>query len=58
MRKQNLIAASVFAVSATLSMQASASNKVCVFDILGAQGDVTGMMKDYVLAAKAKNLHR
>lgn len=53
MRKQNLIAASVFAVSATLSMQASASNKVCVFDILGAQGDVTGMMKDYVLAAKA-----
>jgi ABC-type amino acid transport substrate-binding protein len=52
MRKLNLLAASVFAVTATFSMQASAANKVCVFDILGAQGDVTGMMKDYALAAK------
>lgn len=53
MRKQNLIAVSIFAASAVVSMQASANNKICVFDILGAQGDVTGMMKDYVLAAKA-----
>jgi len=52
MRKLNLLAASVFAATATFSMQASAASKVCVFDILGAQGDVTGMMKDYVLAAK------
>ncbi len=52
MRKLNPIAASVFAVAATISMQASAANKVCVFDILGAQGDITGMMKDYALAAK------
>ncbi|MES2720649.1 MAG: putative solute-binding protein [Pseudomonadota bacterium] len=33
-------------------MNASAASKICVFDILGAQGDVTGMMKDYALAAK------
>ena len=53
MRKLTPIAASVFAVAATFSMQASAASKICVFDILGAQGDVTGMMKDYALAAKA-----
>lgn len=52
MRKLNPVAASLFAVAATFSMSASAASKICVFDILGAQGDVTGMMKDYALAAK------
>lgn len=52
MRKFNQLAAALVAVTAaTVSAQASAGNKICVFDILGAQGDVSGMMKDYALAA-------
>lgn len=52
MRKFNQLAvALVAATAATASMQAAAANKICVFDILGAQGDVSGMMKDYALAS-------
>ncbi|PQA52329.1 putative solute-binding protein [Amnimonas aquatica] len=52
MRKLNKMAAALLtAAAATASMQASAANKICVFDILGAQGDAFGLMKDYALAA-------
>lgn len=52
MRKLNQLAvALVAAAAATGSMQAAAASKICVFDILGAQGDISGMMKDYALAA-------
>lgn len=48
---QQVAAVLLAAVATTVSMQASAANKVCVFDLLGAQGDAFGMMKDYALAA-------
>lgn len=40
------------AAAAMLSTAAEAKQKVCVFDLLGTQGDVYAMMKDYTLAAK------
>lgn len=39
------------AAASTASLQAQAAQQVCVFDILGAQGEAFGMMKDYALAA-------
>lgn len=50
MSKFNTLAASLLAMaSAVTSAQAVAANKVCVFDILGAQGDAFGLMKDFAL---------
>lgn len=52
MRKLNQYAVALVAVAAaTTAMPAVAANKICVFDILGAQGDAFGLMKDYALAA-------
>jgi TRAP-type C4-dicarboxylate transport system substrate-binding protein len=52
MRKiKTLAVAAVTVLAASVSVQASAANKICVFDILGAQGDAYGLMKDYALAA-------
>lgn len=39
------------ASTASLQAQAAAAQQVCVFDILGAQGEAFGMMKDYALVA-------
>jgi len=50
MSKLNTLAAGLLAVAAAAtSAQAVAANKVCVFDILGAQGDAFGLMKDFAL---------
>lgn len=50
--KLTTLSAGLLAIAAaTTSVQASAANKVCVFDILGAQGDAFAMSKDYALAA-------
>lgn len=52
MRKiKTLAVAAVTVLAASVSVQANAANKICVFDILGAQGDAFGLMKDYALAA-------
>lgn len=52
MRKLNTLAAGLLALAAaTTSVQAQAANKICVFDILGAQGDAFGLIKDYALQA-------
>ncbi|MBQ0714529.1 MAG: hypothetical protein KBT61_05340 [Paraperlucidibaca sp.] len=52
MRKiKTLAVAAVTVLAASVSVQANAANKICVFDILGAQGDAYGLMKDYALAA-------
>lgn len=48
---KTLAAAAVTLLATTMSVQANAANKICVFDILGAQGDAFGLMKDYALAA-------
>lgn len=51
--KLTTLSAGLLAIAAaTTSVQASAANKICVFDILGAQGDAFGLIKDYALAAK------
>ncbi|MDP1539975.1 MAG: putative solute-binding protein [Moraxellaceae bacterium] len=39
------------ASAATVPVQASASQTICVWDILGAQGDVYGVMRDWALQA-------
>ncbi|MDO9535592.1 MAG: DUF6091 family protein, partial [Bacillota bacterium] len=39
------------ASAATVPVQASASQTICVWDILGAQGDVFGVMRDWALQA-------
>lgn len=50
--KLTTLSAGLLAIAAAAtSVQASAANKVCVFDILGAQGDAFAMSKDYALAA-------
>ncbi len=52
MRKiKTLAVAAVTVLATSVSVQANAANKICVFDILGAQGDAYGLMKDYALAA-------
>ena len=48
---KTLAVAAVTVLAASVSVQANAANKICVFDILGAQGDAYGLMKDYALAA-------
>jgi len=40
------------ALGVAAAAPAQAANKVCVFDILGAGGDVFGMAKDWALASK------
>lgn len=47
------VAALALAAGMLLSVSAEAKQKVCVFDLLGTQGDVYAMMKDYSLASKA-----
>ncbi len=44
-------AAVLAAASAMMPVHATAAQTVCVWDILGAQGDVYGVMRDYALAA-------
>lgn len=46
------VAALALAAGMLLSVSAEAKQKVCVFDLLGTQGDVYAMMKDYSLASK------
>lgn len=53
MRKTTQLAAALLAASASLASVQAQAAKICVFDILGAQGDVNSMMKDYALAAKS-----
>ena len=48
---KTLAVAAVTVLAASVSVQANAANKICVFDVLGAQGDAYGLMKDYALAA-------
>ena len=48
---KTLAVAAVTVLAASVPVQANAANKICVFDILGAQGDAYGLMKDYALAA-------
>lgn len=50
-KMKTLAVAAVTVLAASVSVQANAANKICVFDILGAQGDAFGLMKDYALAA-------
>ncbi len=45
------VAALAMAGGLLASVQAQAAQKICVFDILGAQGDVYSQMKDYKLEA-------
>lgn len=45
------LAAAAVAASVMLSPVAEAKQKICVFDVLGTQGDVYAMMKDYSLMA-------
>lgn len=42
--------------AAVLAAPAMAANKVCVYDILGAGGDVYNMAKDYALFAKGQGV--
>lgn len=42
--------------TAVLAAPAMAANKVCVYDILGAGGDVYNMAKDYALFAKGQGV--
>lgn len=42
--------------AAALAAPAMAANKVCVYDILGAGGDVYNMAKDYALFAKGQGV--
>lgn len=50
-KMKNLAVAAVTVLAASVSAHASADNKICVFDILGAQGDAYGLMKDYAISA-------
>jgi len=45
------LAAAAIAASVMLSPVAQAKQTICVFDVLGTQGDVYAMMKDYALMA-------
>lgn len=52
MTKVKTMAIAAFAaLAASISLQAGAANKMCVYDPLGVQGDAFGLMKDYALAA-------
>ncbi len=42
----------IFAVAAVCFVQSVQAQTLCVFDLLGAQGDSYSMMKDYAVAAK------
>jgi Family of unknown function (DUF6091) len=48
--QSTLVALSAGAMMSTVSVSAMASQKVCVYDMLGAQGDLFNMAKDYVVA--------
>ncbi|MGP0171958.1 putative solute-binding protein [Pseudomonas sp. NCHU5208] len=50
MKFANLVAPALFSLALGAAPQAFAQ-KICVFDILGAQGDIYSIMKDYQLAA-------
>lgn len=50
--KSRSVAALALAAGMMISASAQAKQKICVFDLLGTQGDVYAMMKDYTLAAK------
>jgi hypothetical protein len=45
-----ILAGTALALSSTMAMAAE-KKTLCVWDIVGAQGDVFNMMKDYKLAA-------
>ena len=47
----------VGAVALMTASGAAMAQKVCVFDLMGAQGDAFGMMKDYALFAKGKGVN-
>jgi len=51
MIKMNKIALAAAVALSSVSGAAMAKQKVCVFDLLGAQGDAFSMMKDYALFA-------
>lgn len=51
LKLKSLVVAAATVLATSVSVQANAANKICVFDILGAQGDAFGLMKDYALAA-------
>lgn len=51
MKKINTLISAVFALTA-LSSTVQAKQTFCVFDLVGTQGDVYALMKDYQLAAK------
>jgi hypothetical protein len=43
------VATAMLTTGVMFSTAAEAKQKVCVFDLLGTQGDVYAMMKDYAL---------
>lgn len=47
-----LAATTALAMSAVATPAAAAANKVCVFDVLGAGGDIFNLTRDYAIAAK------
>lgn len=49
-----ITAAAILALSAMSSAQAA--QKICVYDLLGASGDLFNMAKDYVIAAQKHNV--
>ncbi|HEX5484893.1 MAG TPA: hypothetical protein VFX23_02745, partial [Limnobacter sp.] len=54
--KKIAIAVGLGMSAAVVAAPAMAANKVCVYDILGAGGDVYNMAKDYALFAKGQGV--